>query len=233
MTTQIRAQANAAQLCLTILRDAGLIGPNKLTKLGETRAAILEVLGKMYQVCNEGEEFTGECLERVRNTVTQLYGRAKWADHNAMMDMVEGAFERFIQEHMETVAEAEATVTETATSTADQAMAVKDVQAIATGLEQRIGYLTDRLNCMPSEELAETVITGKLGCVAFEFHEELGIWQAAPDLTLAKGFSDAAQAIEVCPFGKVCLTRKEAIADALRSSHHALMNMNAYLGGAR
>lgn len=233
MTTQIRAQANAAQLCLTILADAGLIGSNKLTKLGDTRAAILEVLGKMYKVCNEGEEFTGECLERVRNTVTQLYGRAKWADHNAMMDMVEGAFEHYIQQHMETVAEEENTITESATSTMDQAMAVEDVQAITKGLEERISYLTDRLNCMASEELEETIITGKLGCVAFEFSDDLGIWQAAPDLTLAKGFSDAAQAIEVCPFGKACITRKEAIVDALKSSQTALGHMKHYLGLAR
>ncbi|AWH14547.1 hypothetical protein [Aeromonas phage 13AhydR10PP] len=105
MTKQIKAQAEAAQQCLTILRDAGLIGDNLLTKLADTRTAILEVLGKMYQVCNKGEEATGESLERVRNTITQLYGRAKWTDHDAMMDMVEGALEHFIQEAKETVAE--------------------------------------------------------------------------------------------------------------------------------
>lgn len=96
-----KAQSQAAELCLTILTDAGLIGDNLITKLPAARDAILECLPKMYAVCRQVEGETGKNMYLVSKAVVQMFGRGKWADHNEMMGRVEAAFRALIVEEVE------------------------------------------------------------------------------------------------------------------------------------
>ncbi|MGL4352079.1 MAG: hypothetical protein ACRDC7_10915 [Aeromonas veronii] len=106
MTTITQAQAQAANLCLTVLTDAGLIGDNLVTKLPAARAAIMACLPKMYAACRQVEAETGKNMHRVHIAVMQMYGRAKWADHDKMMDAVEAGLRALIVEEEAKVEEA-------------------------------------------------------------------------------------------------------------------------------
>lgn len=218
MTAQIRAQANAAQLCLTILRDAGLIGDNLLTKLADTRTAILEVLGKMYQVCNEGEEFTGESLELVRNTVTQLYGRAKWADHDAMMDMVEGAFEHFIQEHAETVAEQEDQTTKQTLTEKALELAHNTIE----GMTKRIVEFHTALETCAPGTLSNFVISHPSKLVTYQWVE--GVWGPAKDIFNMPTYSSIEAARNDALDCVRARGHKVVICQLSEVVHHILMN---------
>ncbi|AWH15026.1 hypothetical protein [Aeromonas phage 85AhydR10PP] len=221
MTKQIKAQAEAAQQCLTILRDAGLIGDNLLTKLADTRTAILEVLGKMYQVCNKGEEATGESLERVRNTVTQLYGRAKWADHDAMMDMVEGALEHFIKEAKETTIEpTKVELTEEIKTVASNAI---------KGLTIRVAELTKEIEEMPEELGKEWLIVSALGTIAYEPFQ--GGLRPALRMEKALGFKGMLDAYAAAPHDVQVATRIDALKAVLHSSQEALSKIQEAMGG--
>lgn len=220
MTKQIKAQAQAAQQCLTILRDAGLIGTDLLTKLADTRAAILEVLGKMYQVCNKGEEETGESLECVRNTITQLYGRAKWADHDAMMDMVEGALEHFIKEAKETTIEpTKVELTEEIRTVADNAM---------KGLTVRVAELTKEIAEMPEELGKEWLIMSALGIVAYEPFQ--GALRPALHMGKAIGFKGLLDAHAIAPMGSNVVQRIDALKSVLHHSQEALTKIQEAMG---
>lgn len=93
----IQAEAKAADLCLTILTDAGLIGENLVTKLRDAQQAILACLPKMYAACNVVEKETGKNMYRVAEVVVQMFSRAKWADHDAMMTRVEALLVAFVE----------------------------------------------------------------------------------------------------------------------------------------
>lgn len=116
MTNLTKAQAKAAQLCLDILTKAGLIGDELITKLPAAREAILEALPKAYSSIREVEEDAGVNLDTVRNAVCQMYGRNKWADHDAMMDTVEGLLKGFVADGLKVSAPVEVAVTEQPTA---------------------------------------------------------------------------------------------------------------------
>ncbi|MGL5215834.1 MAG: hypothetical protein ACRC8R_11960 [Aeromonas hydrophila] len=117
MTNLTKAQAKAAQLCLDILTKAGLIGDELITKLPAAREAILEALPKAYSSIREVEEDAGVNLDTVRNSVCQMYGRNKWADHDAMMDTVEGLLNGFVADGYKVASPVSVEVTEPATTT--------------------------------------------------------------------------------------------------------------------
>lgn len=107
--TLVTAQGTAAQSILTMLADARLIGSDKHTKLNEARNAILEVLPKLYAELNRMEKATRKNLWNVYRAIMKMYGRARWADHNQMMSILESTLEAYIEDAMaEVIAEEEA-----------------------------------------------------------------------------------------------------------------------------
>ena len=140
MTDFIKAKAAAAQLCLDILAANGLIGEELVTKLAAARAAILESLPKMYAACNAIEKQTGKNMFQVCEVVVQVYARAKWVDHDAMMTKVEALLVAFVEE-AKAKAEAEAAptpleVTELAAPDRDWAQIAKE--AMIERIESRL-----------------------------------------------------------------------------------------------
>ncbi|MGL4755240.1 MAG: hypothetical protein ACRCXB_23010 [Aeromonadaceae bacterium] len=94
----IQAQAQAAKQCIAILTEAQLIGSELVSKLPAARAAILSSLPKLYAVCKEVERTTGKNMYRVSSAICNMYARAKWADHDKMMDAVEADLVAFVSE---------------------------------------------------------------------------------------------------------------------------------------
>ncbi|APU00775.1 hypothetical protein [Aeromonas phage Asp37] len=204
MTNLTKAQSQAAQECLTILTDAKLIGSDLLTKMAECRTAILETLPKAYQSINAVEESTGENLDKVRNAVTNMYGRGKWADHDAMMNMVEGALESFIQEHMETVGEAEAATTEQSLTEKAVALAHSTIE----GMTKRIVELHTALETTEPGTLNSFVISHESKLVTYQWVE--GVWRPARDI------------FNMPLYSSIEATREDAI-DCVRSRGHRVV----------
>lgn len=116
--TLVSAQGTAAQTVITLLTEARLIGSNKHTKLNAARESILEVLPKLYAELNRIEQVTRKNMYNVVMAVSNMHGRAKWADHDNMMSILEAALEGFIAEAATVEVTTEAATTEVTTDTA-------------------------------------------------------------------------------------------------------------------
>lgn len=117
--TLVSAQATAAKNIITLLTEASLLGQHKHTKLNEAREAITVVLSKCSTELSRMEKVTGKNLWYVYMAMTEMRGRARWADHDNMMNTVEATLKGFITEYTnEADATTEVTDTEVATEVA-------------------------------------------------------------------------------------------------------------------
>ncbi|APU00439.1 hypothetical protein [Aeromonas phage 3] len=235
MTNLTKAQSQAAQECLTILTDAKLIGSDLLTKLTECRETILAALPKMYQSINAVEASTGENLDKVRNAVTNMYGRAKWADHDAMMNMVEGALESFIQEHMEAVGEQEAAIDEPVKAELNE-QTTELAHTTIEGMTKRIAQLQTALETSAPGHLANFVISHENKLVAYFWKE--GVWAPSQDIMSVHGYSsiedardDAIACVRARGHKVVICQRGEVVHHILMSSQAVIDQCSSYLEG--
>ncbi|ANZ52229.1 hypothetical protein Ahp2_47 [Aeromonas phage Ahp2] len=223
-----KAEAQAAQLCLTILTDAGLIGENLVTKLRDAQQAILACLPKMYAACNQVEKETGKNMFRVSEAVVQMFSRAKWADHDAMMTRVEALLVAFVEEVKEEAPAVEEKVeglAPVACAHTPQLVAMaKDSKA---GLEVRITKLSNALNTLSEEDLEQFMIVSPLVAVAYGLID--GRYASHTDLTIAPGFQSRSVALDVCGPDHVVKTRREVLETALMSSKEAHSKLSEFL----
>lgn len=218
-----QAQSQAAEICLTILTDAGLIGENLITKLPAARAAILEALPKMYAACRQVEGDTRKNMFLVSEVVSQMFGRAKWADHDKMMDAVEAGLKAL-------VLEAQEEVLETQEAEASEAME-ETVRNGVEGMTVRINTLTQFLHHEASpEHLEEYLITSELGTVAFtpEPSSETA-FAPHPDLRYAPGFKREFAAMEMAGQTYKVTKRRDAIQEVIDSTRQALAQCEKWL----
>lgn len=247
MTKQTQAQATAASLCLDILTASQLIGDDLVSKLPAARAAILEALPKAYAAINAVEADTGEDLSKVRDTISNLYGRSKWADHDNMMDMVQGAMESMVADAQKVALEpstamGDATYREMEQALKEEIEALEPVaEAVANynpaivamakdskqGLEVRITKLGNALNTLSEADLEQFLIVSPLVAVAYGLID--GRYSSHTDLTIAPGFQTEQEALEVCGPNHVVKTRREALTEALMSSKEAYSKLREYL----
>ncbi|MGL4755940.1 MAG: hypothetical protein ACRCXB_26580 [Aeromonadaceae bacterium] len=225
MTTLTQAQATAAKLCLKILTDAGLIGENLVTKLRDAQQAIGECLPKMYAACREVENDTGKNMFLVSEVVVQMFSRAKWADHDAMMNRVESGFRAMVEEALKV----QAVQVEVAPATVDRsAELVAMARNTKEGLEARITKLTEAMSTMDKGLLNEFLIVGQLGCVAYGLID--GRYASHSDITIAPGFQTEQEALAVCGPYHLVKVRAEVLQEALSASMVGLAKMNEFLG---
>ncbi|QIZ02652.1 hypothetical protein AhyVDH1_047 [Aeromonas phage AhyVDH1] len=251
MTKQTQAQAKAASLCLDILTASQLIGDDLVSKLPAARDAILEALPKAYAAINAVAVDTGEDVSKVRNAISSMYGRSKWADHDAMMDMVQGALESMVADAQKVVAVApvepstamgDATYREMEQGLKEEIEAIEPVaEAVANynpaivamakdskqGLEVRITKLGNALNTLSEADLEQFLIVSPLVAVAYGLID--GRYSSHTDLTIAPGFQTEQEALEVCGPNHVVKTRREALTEALMSSKEAYSKLREYL----
>lgn len=147
--TLVSAQATAANNIITLLTEARLLGQYKHTKLSEARESITVVLSKGYAELNRMEKVTGKNMHNVWMAVTQMRGRAKWADHDNMMDILEAALKGFITEYtVETTVE---TAVETAVELSETVEVVVDTQndqSYNGHIESALSITTESTNTM-------------------------------------------------------------------------------------
>lgn len=219
-----KAEAQAAQLCLTILTDAGLIGENLVTKLRDAQQAILACLPKMYAACNQVEKETGKNMFRVSEAVVQMFSRAKWADHDAMMTRVEALLVAFVEEAPAVEEKVEGLAPVACAHTPQLVAMAKDSKA---GLEVRITKLSNALNTLSEEDLEQFLIVSPLVAVAYGLID--GRYASHTDLTIAPGFQSRSVALDVCGPDHVVKTRREVLTEALESSKEAHSKLSEFL----